>query len=135
MINDSDAPIVVGVDGSPSSYTAQSGAVSEDDRRHRPLRLIHSVERHPHESAPAEGDDAVAVLTHNLERARAAEPDLPATTRTVDGDAAGVLVEESAQASMIVVGHRGLGGFQHLNDVLFGPFVRGEAGGVQAPLL
>jgi nucleotide-binding universal stress UspA family protein len=110
----SDAPIVVGIDGSPSSYAALNWAVPEANRRHLPLRLVHAVEWHSYEPVPPQRDGVTEIVAQSLERVRTAAPDLHAATRLVDGDAAGALVEESAQASMVVVGHRGLGGFHHL---------------------
>jgi nucleotide-binding universal stress UspA family protein len=109
-------PIVVGVDDSPPSYAALDWAIGAADRRDLALHLLHVVEWQPHGIEPgAESrrrDEAVAPAAR--ERVRTAAPDLPATDETVDGDPAGVLVDRSRHAAMIVVGNRGLGGFRSL---------------------
>jgi nucleotide-binding universal stress UspA family protein len=105
---------IVGVDDSRSSYAALDWAVDEAGRRALPLHLLHVAEWQPPEIDPAAGTGDEAIVAAARERVRSAAPDLPATDETVAGDPAGVLVDRSRHAGMIVVGNRGLGGFRRL---------------------
>jgi nucleotide-binding universal stress UspA family protein len=107
-------PIVVGVDDSPPSYAALDWAIAEATRRQAPLRLVHVVASPPVRSAaagntaPAAANNAVSAL----ERASETIPDV--TVASIDGEPADILIKESAEASLVVVGNRGLGGFRGL---------------------
>jgi nucleotide-binding universal stress UspA family protein len=115
-------PIVVGVDDSPPSYAALDWAIAEATRRHIPLRLVHVVESPSHGLVPpvrhAAGPASLglpsraAEALRTLERACETIPDV--TIASIDGDPASVLIQESAHASLVVVGNRGLGGFRGL---------------------
>lgn len=115
-------PVVVGVDDSPPSYAALDWAIAEATRRRAPLRLVHVVESPSHGLVPpvrhAAGPSApglpsgAAKAVRTLERACEAIPDV--TIASVDGDPASVLIQESAHASLVVVGNRGLGGSRGL---------------------
>jgi nucleotide-binding universal stress UspA family protein len=54
------------------------------------------------------------LLTQTAQQARADHPSLSVTTRLIDGSPGGVLVDVSRDAELLVVGHRGLGGFTGL---------------------
>ena len=117
-------PIVVGVDGSPSSLDAVDLAARQARPRGASLRVVHAfvwpylgAPLGPSPVGPPEGGlqhDAERLLAEALERARAAAPDLDVDGEIVTGMAAAVLVEESRAATMIVLGDRGLGGFTGL---------------------
>jgi nucleotide-binding universal stress UspA family protein len=113
-----NTPIIVGVDDSRSSYAALDWAVGEAGRRALPLHLLHVVDWQPDRQSD-EGDTTAgtgheAIVAAARERVRSAAPRLAVTDETVAGDPAGVLVDRSRHASMIVVGNRGLGGFRSL---------------------
>jgi nucleotide-binding universal stress UspA family protein len=127
-------PVVVGVDGSEPSLAAADLAAREAARRELPLELVHAyLLPLPMRTAattpdiaptipPGEVETGEAVLRDHAERllhaaaarVRAAYPDLPMTSRLRDGHAAAVLAAASRQAAMVVVGHRGTGGFADL---------------------
>jgi len=54
------------------------------------------------------------ILATAATEARAVAPDVVIETRAVEGQAADVLVNESKDAAMLVVGSRGRGGFREL---------------------
>jgi nucleotide-binding universal stress UspA family protein len=115
-------PIVVGVDDSPPSYAALDWATAEAARRRVPLRLVHVVESPSHglvppirpvaEPAAPDLPSRAAEAVRTLEQACETIPDV--TIASLDGDPASVLIQESAHASLVVVGNRGLGGFRGL---------------------
>ena len=118
-------PVIVGVDGSACSMRALDVAATEAAQRKRPLQVIHAF-RWPILFTPLgatpEPDPrvhATAVTAAAVERARAAQPGLEVTTSIIDGGPvdrgpAAVLVHASDAASLVVVGHRGTGGFANL---------------------
>jgi len=116
--------IVVGVDGSASSLDAVDLAARQARLRGVPLRVVLAfvwpylgAPLGPSPDGPPERGlqhDAERLLAQALERARAAAPDLDVDGEIVAGVTAGVLVEESRAAAMIVLGDRGLGGFTGL---------------------
>jgi nucleotide-binding universal stress UspA family protein len=114
------AAVVVGVDGSPDSHAAADYAATEASRRHLPLRLVHGLQT---PSAYSLGtlvaidlSTVIADLRAMLDAAaadlRIRYPRLEVTTEVTAGDPAGVLVEESRAATLVVVGSRGLGGIR-----------------------
>jgi len=123
MENTTRPAVVVGVDGSLSALRAVRWAAEEAVRRRLPLRLVHM---YPPPAGLHGGivDPAVirnALLTQGrrwLAEARAAVAEVSAEPRpvTVLSSAAVVpsLVEESRDASLLVLGTRGLGGFTGL---------------------
>lgn len=124
MTRATSAPIVVGVDGSEYQPAVLDWAVTEARLRHRPLTLVHafewaalgtSIEAAPygavqeliHDNAHRIRDEAAAAV-------RATAPDVQVTASVVDGSPASVLVQASQTAALVVVGHRGRGGFAGL---------------------
>jgi nucleotide-binding universal stress UspA family protein len=110
-----DTPVVVGVDGSPDSYAAVELGAWEANRRGLPLRLVHGVvppvaygptfsaaRLSGTELAQARGllDDTATALTDRYRR-------LIVTQAAVVQGPAGLLVDESATASLVLVGSRG----------------------------
>lgn len=116
-------PIAVGVDGSDSALRAARWAAARARRRGVGLRLVHAFElpvQHLFDAAEQRG---IRELLHTqgdqwLAETRAAvvttAPDVPVEVISADESAAELLVKESATASLVVLGTRGLGGFTGL---------------------
>lgn len=120
----SGAAIVVGVDGSESARRAVRLGATEAVTRRRPLRLVHAfiwpmlrVASGPPPGGPPDGGlrrQAERVVEEAAAEAASVAPDTPVSTEVVEGSAATVLLGEARTAEMIVLGHRGLGGFSSL---------------------
>ncbi|MFB4320599.1 universal stress protein [Actinomadura sp. 21ATH] len=118
--------IVVGVDGSEPGMAAVDRAAWEAVLRNAPLRVVHSAPPwlfHPpatHRLAAvrdwmyANGEE---ILRRALARARGKAPGVRASGEQIGGQAADVLIRESAEAAMVVVGGHGAGA---LADLLLG---------------
>ncbi|WP_229401332.1 universal stress protein [Micromonospora okii] len=107
-------PVVVGVDGSPTSLLALGFAVERAAWWGVPLRVVRAWEpAAEHGPAP---DDAVAAervaLEEPLARWRETFPDVEVATDVVAGRPAAALVEQSRDAQLVVVGTRGRGGLR-----------------------
>ncbi|MEU4678684.1 universal stress protein [Micromonospora sp. NPDC023737] len=121
-MNSSDgAAVVVGVDGSEPALRAVRLAATEATRRQRPLRVVHGFIwplLHVPLSAPAAGgglrEQAEQIVAAAVAEAETAAPGVHVTGEIIDGEAAAVLLGETATAAMIVLGDRGLGGFSAL---------------------
>jgi nucleotide-binding universal stress UspA family protein len=123
-INEDARPVLVGVDGSDTALHAVRWAAREAQRKHAPLRLVHvshlAPVRHPRQVAPPPEYRAAVLeqgrhwLAEAVEAARRAVPGIAVSTDLHDGVVAHVLVNESAKALLLVLGHRGLGGFTSL---------------------
>ncbi|MGJ6969378.1 universal stress protein [Streptosporangium sp. G11] len=116
-------PIVVGVDGSTSSLQAVTWAAQEAALRKAPLRLVHAALRwaydvplvpQPAHWGPTEEAACKKLLHQAAEQARSDAPTLTITTEILDGNAAEAIATAAETAQLIVVGHRGLGGFTEL---------------------
>lgn len=120
-------PVIVGVDGSPSSLAAASYAAELAVRRHAPLHLIYGY------LAPLYGYGTIALsqpstlaeeqthadVEHSLadavETIHKLHPELiDIQSHQVPGNPAGVLIDLSRTAAVTVVGSRGIGGFREL---------------------
>ncbi|HEX6497477.1 MAG TPA: universal stress protein [Micromonosporaceae bacterium] len=116
--------VVVGFDGSTGSQSALNVAVWEASRRRLPLRIVHGylppvlyspIGLTPYSAAVDAPLHTARHLVHDAARTiRSRYPDLDVATAVIAGSPAGVLVEESRQATLVVVGCRGLGGFSGL---------------------
>ncbi|MFI2437170.1 universal stress protein [Streptomyces sp. NPDC018693] len=117
-------PVVVGVDGSPSSLAAVEAAAHEAALRGTGLRLVHAF-GWPSIHVPPGGapwNPATAgvrelvdgTLIEAEQRAREAEPGLDISREVTVGEPLMVLEIESRTASLVVVGSRGLGAFGSL---------------------
>lgn len=114
-------PVLVGVDGSESSNAAVRWAAEEARELGAPLRILHSwlwplyhVQLGPPPGAPPGAGlqaQAEKVLSEAEDLARTTSPGTRITTSLVTGAAAVELLSCAAAARMLVVGHRGLGGF------------------------
>lgn len=112
--------IVVGVDGSDPGMCALEWAAAEARRRNRPLNIVTCYTIPVF--AASSMDAGYATLDDQVIRQGAEEvlkqaretitdPDLEVRMRVESGDPAGVLMELSAEADLVVVGTRGRGGF------------------------
>src|SRR5256885_12879461 len=114
------APVVVGVDGSPDSRVAADYAAREAFRRGLPLRLVHGLQPPAAYSFGALVAIDLSAVLRDLRTMldtvaadlRVRYPSLERTTEVPAGDPAGVLIEESRTATLVVVGSRGLGGIR-----------------------
>ncbi|WP_229398555.1 universal stress protein, partial [Micromonospora okii] len=120
----SGAPVVVGVDGSASALDAVRVATREAVARHRPLRVVHAfiwpllgAPLGPAPDGPADAGlrhQAEQVVDEAMAEARKVSAEVDVTGELVDGSPARVLVSESQDAALLVLGSRGLGGFAEL---------------------
>jgi nucleotide-binding universal stress UspA family protein len=118
------AAVVVGADGSTCSLAAVRAAASEAVERGRPLRIVHAfiwpalgVAVGPARNGPSDmgmRSTAERILTEAVTEAEKAAPGVRATAALVDGAPAPVLLGESRNAVLLVIGDRGLGGFGSL---------------------
>jgi len=116
-------PVMAGVDGSHEALTAAEVGAGEARRRQVPLILIHAFtwpwiwpplteEFHPTDPLPR--TKANQLLARAAEHLRGEDGGPKVVTRLVDGHAAAALVDASREAALVVVGHRGAGGFTEL---------------------
>jgi nucleotide-binding universal stress UspA family protein len=113
-------PVVVGVDGSEESLRAVEWAALEARRHSAPLRIvsapalvprIHASSTAPEEIACALRGIAAQALDAAITRSEEVAAGLPLTTGLLSGPPALAVAESGAEASMLVVGARGAGGF------------------------
>jgi nucleotide-binding universal stress UspA family protein len=128
------ARIVVGVDGSAPSLAALAWAVKEARLRGARLEVLHATFYRPEllQIFPNAAEDEEAVLAHALTRARALEPAVDVEARKAGPPPAKALVEASAGAELLVVGSRGLGGF---DELIMGSVSRQCAHHAQCPVV
>ncbi|GAA3560928.1 universal stress protein [Nonomuraea rosea] len=111
--------IIVGVDGSATSRAAVEWAADDAFRRHVPLRIVHAMDtswylvgRRPDaalsETLLREGQ---RMLREAATLARERRPAVEVTTQETEGAPAAVLREQAEDATELVVGSRGRGGF------------------------
>lgn len=116
--------IVVGYDGSEHAQAAVDFAAAEASRRDAPLRLVHAFTPPmggaglgygtilPADALETMRDGIAAHLDADVEQLKARFPGVEIQTRVVVGNSAAALLEEAADAALLVVGSRGLGGFR-----------------------
>jgi nucleotide-binding universal stress UspA family protein len=141
--------ILVGFDGSPDARAALDWAVREAVSRNLTLRVLYvepDLSGWDAAAASMSGaptlattlpHDGSAILAEALEKAQAAG--CTAATTSVSGPTAGVLVEQSHSARMVVIGSRGLGAVSssvlgstvsHVASHAYCPVVVVQSGGV-----
>ena len=117
-------PIVVGVDGSVGSRAALGWAIDEATRRDAPLELVHSwraMYRATHDAGGNSEAEIVArdhgafLLAAAAGSVTASAPQLIVKTSLVQGRPSAVLLEAAANAQLLVVGARGVGGYSGLS--------------------
>jgi nucleotide-binding universal stress UspA family protein len=119
-----DAPVLVGIDGSPASEAATAMAFAEASRRRVPLVALHAwsdVGVFPILGMDWQvyRDDGDEVLGERLAGWQEAYPDVQIHRKLVCDVPARWLVDESEHAQLVVLGSRGRGGFDglHLGSV------------------
>lgn len=134
-------PIVVGVDGSSTALHAARWAAAEALRRQLPLHLVHTydipVGYAPGIVAPAAVREGMRQqgwdwLREAKTAVAEAAPDLTPELVIQHGPVVPILVDHSRNASMIVLGTRGLGGFTGL---LIGSISVALAGHAHCPVV
>jgi len=110
------APVLVGIDGSPASELGTAIAFDEASRRHTGLIAMHAwsdvdVSEWPGIDWPATQSMAEEVLAERLAGWQERYPDVQVTRTVVQAQPARQLVERSEEAQLVVVGSRGRGGF------------------------
>ena len=113
-------PVIAGTDGSRESMRAVEWAAREATLRKATLRIV-AIPVLPQRMipSPATPEAVAGLIEHSMRRAVAAaaqraatlEPDLAIETQLLEGAPARVLVGVAAEASMLVLGSRGSGGF------------------------
>lgn len=118
--------IVVGVDGSDCARAALICAAREAALRGATLRVVCAWElpaaiyaggfAPPIDQTIMDGfcKEAETVVEESVTEARRAEPTVACEGQVVEGHPASVLLDESRDASLVVVGSRGRGGFASL---------------------
>ncbi len=113
-------PVVVGVDGSEESLRAAEWAALEAKRHSSPLRIVSAPAQVPRMHAYNASPTAIAnallgmaarALDAAVTRSEEVVQGLPVTTGFLSGPPALALAEAGSEASMLVVGARGAGGF------------------------
>lgn len=116
-------PVVVGFDGSAAAEAAVWHGARGAAQRGAELRLVHAFgwsvllpTMYPPYDVAEQGPRAAILdlLARTARDVRDERPQLPVTTRLVDGSPGAVLVDASRDAQLVVVGHRGIGGFAGL---------------------
>lgn len=118
MTSNANGPVVVGIDGSDEAARAATYGAWEAGRRRVPLRLVLA-----HQPTPMWGpatliqddyewvqDWVREILVKAEKQVTADYPGVTVGAAAVSGGAAGVLVEESRRASLVVIGTRATGG-------------------------
>jgi nucleotide-binding universal stress UspA family protein len=105
--------VVVGIDGRQDCENAIRWGAAEAAARGAALHLVHAfvwsefrVPLGPSEAAPGLRAQADTIVAEAVELARKFEPGVPVVGRSVDGFPAPVLLAESQQADLIVLGSR-----------------------------
>lgn len=123
MSTPNNGPIVVGMDSSPRAMEAAEFAAAEARTQRLPLLVVHCFmwpTFYPPLLEPDPGDPgphvrARSLLDHATEELRGKYPDINITSRLRNGPPAAMLTDQSNRAAMLVVGHRGTGGFHELH--------------------
>ncbi|WP_261567920.1 universal stress protein [Frankia gtarii] len=120
--DDSGRPVLVGVDGSAASLAALRWAAEQAALHAAPLRVVHAWQPAPllHSGQRVARDRAAfeqaahAVLDDCMTKGLAGEVDVNLDTRLAFGGPAQSLLAAAADARLLVLGARGLGGFAGL---------------------
>lgn len=112
-------PVLVGTDGAQVSLRAVAWAAREATARGKPLLIVSALAPPPRLSSPWSAAAIQEAAQHRAEqalaeaaaRAREAAPAVRMGAEMLEGEPAQVLTGRAADASMLVVGSRGTGGF------------------------
>jgi len=113
-------PVIVGVDGSEESLLAVEWAAMEARRHSSSLRIVsvpdvmprmHAGHASPAEIAAALRGVSARALDAAITRSEEVAPGLPVDTRLLSGPPAVAVADSGSDASALVVGARGAGGF------------------------
>jgi nucleotide-binding universal stress UspA family protein len=131
------APVVVGIDGSPTSEAATAQAFEEAARRGVDLVAVHacmdwSGSEHPFDERAALAAGGPEVLAQGIAGWQDRYPDVTVQRMVVTDHAAEHLVEQSRHCQLVVLGSRGLGGFAGL---LLGSVSSAVVQSARAPVL
>lgn len=126
-----DGPVVVGVDGSPSSQAAIARAFEEADTAKAPLVAV-EVCRPGDAAWPSYVSDTPPHLSELLAGHSARYPDIEVRQEVLTGQPALMLISASRHARCLVVGSRGRGGFR---GMLLGSTSRALVNHTHCPLL
>ncbi|HEX6359271.1 universal stress protein [Actinophytocola sp.] len=139
---ETNLPVVVGIDGSPSALDGVRWAAREAARRNTPLRLISAFSWHDsaHVGDPGLGGHYRKTMLEATRRASVAAaetaaqiaPGVEISERVVDGFPVPQLVAASRDAGLVVIGDRGLGG---LSSLLIGSVAIGLAAHAECPMV
>ncbi|HLN15926.1 MAG TPA: universal stress protein [Acidimicrobiales bacterium] len=105
-------PVLVGVDGSSGAERAVRLAVGLASRTDRPLVILYGWSHDRPDTLETFETHAEKVLSAAVATAEELAPGLEVTTEAHPVDAAQALIEASRDASLLVVGSRGMGGFR-----------------------
>jgi nucleotide-binding universal stress UspA family protein len=124
-------PVVAGVDASAASLAVIRWAACEAAYRDTTLRLLHAC---LFEGAPTRVDDEPELehVRRGAEIAREAAPGVQVETQVRVGVATDLLLAESADADLVVLGSHGLGG---LRGALIGSVALRVAAGAACPVV
>lgn len=114
--------VLVGVDGSASSHKALAWAAAEAADHRADLVVVMVWEHHPPpptgtvsgRDVPLDGQPSADDLVQEITEVLGEDPPVRVQPRVKHGTVAKVLIEESADADLLVVGTRGHGGFKGL---------------------
>ncbi|MFF3732323.1 universal stress protein [Streptomyces sp. NPDC002476] len=109
-----EPPVIAAVDGSSHSLEALDWAAREAARRGLALVVVHARTPAPHSVQETQRREAEELLTQCVRRVSRLAPALHPTTLTPMDFPAAALTSLSRDASLVVVGSRGLGGFRSL---------------------
>ncbi|WP_151484100.1 universal stress protein [Streptomyces albicerus] len=119
-----NGPVVVGVDGSPSALAAVDAATREASLCGAELRVVHAflwpAMHAPPGSSPlgpptgALYETVERIVADAVDRGRSQAAGLHVSHAVIAGEASTVLCAQSRTAQLIVLGHRGSGGFAEL---------------------
>ncbi|MER5276937.1 universal stress protein [Streptomyces sp. NPDC002809] len=109
-----ELPVIAAVDGSTHSYDALDWAAREAAGRGLPLMIVHVRLLTRRTGQEAQQREAEELLAQSVRRVNETAPGLSPTTLAPLDFPSAALVSLSRDASLVVVGSRGLGGFRSL---------------------
>ncbi len=134
--------IVVGFDGSPDALSALDWATREAASRRLGIRVVYvepDLSGWDASAATMSGAPALAtIIPHDPSKvldpavARVSEAGVPVTTEALAGSTAGVLVEQSRSAQLLVIGSRGVGS---ISSIVLGSTVAHVAAHGHCPVI